>query len=194
MIKSIEVPNTVSEQNKRIHPHKFTLWVGIGSIVMMFAGLTSAYIVKRDQPGWTTFDFPRTFWFSTVVILVSSLTIQLALKSFRERQMKRYRTFITVTAILGILFVILQWIGFNQVWDSGVTFHGSGAGQFLYVIAGLHAIHVLGGVIALIVMFIKAFSTRIRSYNTIPVEIVNTYWHFVDILWIYLFVFFLWIQ
>jgi cytochrome c oxidase subunit III len=72
-----------------------------------------------------------------------------------------------------------------------VTFHGSGAGQFLYVIAGLHAVHVIAGVIALIVLFIKAFSTRIRNYNSVPVEVMSTYWHFVDLLWLYLFVFFM---
>lgn len=194
MINSIEATNTVSEQKKRIHPHKFTLWVAIGSIIMMFAGLTSAYIVKRDQPGWTTFDMPRTFLLSTAVILLSSLTMQIALKSFRERKMDRYRGFITVTAILGLVFVVLQWIGFTQVWDSGVTFRGSGAGQFLFVIAGLHALHVIGGVIALLVMFIKAYRTNVRSYNIVPVEVVSSYWHFVDILWIYLLIFFLLVQ
>src|SRR4029077_19145346 len=97
MIKSIGVTNTVSEQQKRIHPHKFTLWVAIGSIIMMFAGLTSAYIVKREQPGWTTFRIPIAFWFSTGVILLSSVTVQIALKSFKERRMKSYRNFITAT-------------------------------------------------------------------------------------------------
>jgi len=193
MLKSIEV-NPVSEQQKRIHPHKFTLWVAIGSIIMMFAGLTSAYIVKREQPGWTTFEIPRTFWYSTAVMLLSSVTIQMALKAFRDREMRRYKNLITLTALLGIVFVILQWIGFSQIWDSGITFHGSGAAQFLYVIAGLHALHVIGGVIALLVMFVKAFNKKIRVYNSVPVELVNTYWHFVDILWIYLFIFFLWIQ
>ena len=194
MIPSIEASNTVSEQRRKIHPHKFTLWVAIGSIIMMFAGLTSAYIVKRDQPGWTTFEVPRAFWFSTTVMLLSSLTMQAAIKSFKERQMKKYRNLIMATAGLGILFIILQLMGFIQIWNSGITMRGSGAGQFLYVIAGLHALHVLGGLIVLTVMFLKAFSARIRSYNSVPVEIVGTYWHFVDILWIYLFIFFLWIQ
>src|SRR3984885_12184745 len=146
------------DQRKKIHPHKFTLWVAIGSIIMMFAGLTSAYIVKRDQPGWTSFEMPRTFWSSPGVILISSLTIQLALKSFKEREMKRYRNWITTTAFLGLCFIGLQWLSFRQIWNTGVNFRGSGAGQFLYVIAGLHAIHVLGGVIVLLVMFFRAFS------------------------------------
>jgi cytochrome c oxidase subunit 3 len=194
MIQSIEGKETVSDQRNKIHPHKFTLWIGLGSIIMMFAAFTSAYIVKRDQPGWTTFDIPRTFWYSTAVILISSITVQLAVKSFKEREMQRYRRFITATALLGILFIVLQLVSFNHIWKTGITFRGSGAGQFLYVIAGLHAVHVLGGVIALLVLFFKAFNQKIRSYNSVPVEVASTYWHFVDLLWIYLFIFFLWIH
>lgn len=181
----------VNEQRKKIHPHKFTLWVALGSIIMMFAGLTSAYVVKRDQPGWTTFPIPRAFWYSTAVILVSSLTIQMSLKAFKDREMQRYRNMLTLTAVLGILFVTLQYIGFRAIWHTGITMHGSGGGQFLYIIAGLHAVHVLGGVIALVFTVAKAFATRTRSYNSVPVELLSTYWHFVDLLWIYLFIFFM---
>jgi cytochrome c oxidase subunit 3 len=191
MIQSIEAKDTVNEQRKKIHPHKFTLWVALGSIIMMFAGLTSAYVVKRDQPGWTTFSIPKAFWYSTAVILVSSLTIQMALKAFKDREMLRYRNLLTATAILGILFVLLQWTGFRQIWNTGITFKGSGGGQFLYIIAGLHAVHVLGGILALLVMFVKAFASKVRSYNSVPVELMSTYWHFVDLLWIYLLVFFM---
>jgi cytochrome c oxidase subunit 3 len=191
MIKMVERNSQVNDQRKKIHPHKFTLWAAMAGIIMMFAGLTSAYIVKRDQAGWTSFIIPRAFWYSTAVILVSSLTIQMAVRAFKEREMRRYRNLITTTAVLGVLFMLLQWMGFRHIWRSGVTFHGSGAGQFLYVIAGLHALHVLAGVIALIVLFIKAFSARIRSYDNTPIELMSIYWHFVDLLWLYLFIFFM---
>ncbi len=191
MIKSVEATEKVNEQRKKIHPHKFTLWVALGSIVMMFAGLTSAYIVKRDQPGWTTFTMPRAFFYSTAVILISSLTIQMGLKSFKDREILRYRNFLTATAVLGIVFMLLQWLGFRQIWHSGVTLRGSGGGQFLYVIAGLHLAHVLAGVIALLWMLVRAFGSKTRSYNSVPVELMSTYWHFVDLLWIYLFIFFI---
>jgi cytochrome c oxidase subunit 3 len=190
----IEANIKVNEQRKKIHPHKFTLWVALGSIVMMFAGLTSAYIVKRDAPGWTTFSIPRAFWYSTGVMLLSSLTVQMALKAFKEREMMRYRNLITLTAVLGVVFVALQWIGFKSIWHSGITLRGSGGGQFLYIIAGLHALHVLGGIIALIILFIKAFASKVRRYNSIPIELMSTYWHFVDLLWIYLFIFFMGIK
>src|SRR5580704_1767067 len=194
MIPIIEANATVSDQRKKIHPHKFTLWVGLGSIIMMFAAFTRAYIVKRQQPGWTSFEIPLTFWYSSGVILISSVTMQLALISFREREMLRYKRLITITAGLGILFILLQWLSFEKIWRTGITFRGSGAGQFLYIIAGLHAAHVLGGVIALLALFFKAFHPKVRSYNIIPVEVASTYWHFVDLLWIYLFIFFLWIH
>ncbi|HLX90747.1 MAG TPA: cytochrome c oxidase subunit 3 [Puia sp.] len=193
-MQQAEFVKPVNEQRKKIHPHKFAMWVGIGSIIMMFAGLTSAYIVKRDQPGWTTFDIPRTFWYSTLAILVSSLTMQMSLKAFKERQMQLYRLVISATLFLGCLFILLQWLSFRQIWKTGITLKGSGAGQFLYVIAGLHAVHVFGGIIALLVTFIRAFGVRKRSYNSIPLEVVTTYWHFVDLLWLYLFIFFLWIH
>jgi cytochrome c oxidase subunit 3 len=184
--------NLVSTKQK-IHPHKFTLWIAIGSIIMMFAGLTSAYIVKGEQPGWTSVVMPKLFYYSTAVMLISSFTMQVAHKAFKERSMKQYRLMMTITATLGLLFIVMQVLGFMQLVESGVKLEGgSGAGQFLYIIFGLHAVHVLGGVIALTIMFLKAFSARVRNYNVVPVEVVSTYWHFVDLLWVYLFVFFLW--
>ncbi|HUR65707.1 MAG TPA: cytochrome c oxidase subunit 3 [Chitinophagaceae bacterium] len=184
--------STVSmEQKKRMHPHKFTLWVAIGSIVMMFAGLTSAFIVKSNQTNWVPVAIPKVFWFSTAAIIISSLTVQMALRSFKQREMRQYRLLIGVTLLLGVAFVVLQWLGFQQLWEQNITFKGGGAGQFLYVIFGLHAIHVLGGVITLIVMFIKAFTGRTKLYSSVPVEVAATYWHFVDLLWLYLLIFFL---
>jgi cytochrome c oxidase subunit III len=180
-------------QRKKIHPHKFTLWIAVGSIVMMFAGLTSAYIVKSNQASWQPIEIPKVFWYSTVVILISSLTVQLSLLAFKNREMNRYRILIAITTILGVLFIALQYLGFRQLWNSGITLRGSGAGQFLYVIAGLHAAHVVGGIVVLVVMFIKAFFGASRNYSSVPVELAATYWHFVDFLWIYLFVFFMWI-
>ncbi len=183
------------KQRQRIHPYKFTLWIAIGSIVMMFAGLTSAYIVKSNQVNWQDVKTPQVFWYSTVAILVSSLTIQMALRSFKQREMNRYRQLMAVTMLLGIVFIALQWNGFIQLWNSGTQFRGvAGAGQFLYVIFGLHALHVLGGAIALLIMFIKAFFGRTKTYASTGVEVMTTYWHFVDILWIYLFVFFILIK
>ena len=184
----------VSTQRNKIHPHKFTLWVAIGSMIMMFAGLTSAFIVKGSLPGWTTMEMPLVFWYSTLAIVVSSITVQMALKAFKERKMQLYRKLITATAILGVVFIALQIVGFDQMLKSGLVLTGAtGAAQFLYIIFGLHALHVLGGIVVLVVMFFRAFSRKSRNYDPVSIEIASTYWHFVDILWLYLLIFFIWI-
>lgn len=184
---------SVSEQRNKIHPHKFTLWVAIASIIMMFAGLTSAFIVKSGQPTWQGVQTPVLFWISTAVLLLSSLTIQASLIAFRQRAMQRFRRLFAATLLLGIAFVVLQWEGFQWLWLHGVRMEGAGAGQFLYIIFGLHALHVIGGIIALIILTVKQFAGKTRNYNATSIEIMSTYWHFVDALWIYLFVFFIWI-
>lgn len=182
----------MNKQSKKIHPHKFTLWVAIASILMMFAGLTSAFIVKSNLAGWRDIRVPQIFWVSTAVIAVSSVTIQMALRAFRQREMRSYRWLMCLTLVLGIVFVVLQWLGFMDLWEQNIRFTGaSGAGQFLYVIFGLHALHVVGGIVALIILFVKAFLGHTKLYSSVPVEVAAIYWHFVDILWIYLLVFFI---
>lgn len=179
----------VMGQRKKIHPHKFTLWVGIGSLLMMFAGLTSAYIVKRNLANWQTYDLPQFFWYSTGAIILSSITVYLAEKMFKQREMRKYRRLILATASLGVLFIVFQILGFQQLWAKQITLTANVSYSFMYVIVCLHAAHVLGGLVALIVLYAKAFSAKTRVYNSVPVELVSTYWHFVDILWIYLLVF-----
>lgn len=179
----------MKDQRKRIHPHKFTLWVGIGSIVMMFAGFTSAYVVKRNLANWITFDLPVIFWYSTAIIILSSLTVMISRNFFKHGEMAKYRKWLAVTMVLGILFVVLQTIGFLNLWQSGITLTKNVSFSFLYVIVGLHALHVVAGVIALIVILIKAFSVRRKTYSAVPIDLMSTYWHFVDFLWIYLLIF-----
>lgn len=182
------------EKNNRIHPHKFNLWIAIGSMVMMFAGFTSAYIVKRNQAGWQSFDVPTIFWYSTAVIILSSVTLYISAKAFKARLMLRYRQMMAATLVLGLIFVAMQVMGFSQLWHQGQTLKSTVSVSFLYVIVGMHAVHVLGGIIALVVMSLKAFSTKTRVYSSVPVELISTYWHFVDLLWIYLLVFLLMIR
>jgi cytochrome c oxidase subunit 3 len=194
-VKKLNVVNAMSieQQRKKIHPHKFTLWVAIGSIVMMFAGLTSAYIVKRSQANWALLEMPKIFGVSTGVILLSSLTIFLAQRSFGERQMRKYRQLMGITALLGVVFLILQIIGFAGYEQQDIRLTGAGSNasySFLLAIAALHGVHVLGGVIALMVMYIRAISAKSRNYSAVPIDVAATYWHFVDLLWIYLFIFF----
>ena len=159
---------------------------------MMFAALTSAYIVKSGQSGWHEVKTPTIFFYSTAVLLLSSLAIQMAQLSFKNRSMVVFRSLLLVTVVLGVAFVVMQYKGFTWLWERGVHFEGSsGAGQFLYIIFGLHGLHVIGGIVALIVLLFRQYVGNSRTYSTTPIEIMSIYWHFVDVLWIYLFVFFI---
>ena len=185
-----------NRESKGIHPHKFLMWVAIGGIVMMFAGLTSAYIVKKNQSSWLQFDLPVEFYYSTAVIVLSSITMFLTAKAVKAGNLSRYKTLITLTAILGISFLLLQYLGFKDLQTKNIAFVGirsNSAASFLFVITFLHMLHVLGGVIALIVYWVKAKSKKTTESIMVPVEILGTYWHFVDVLWIYLFLFYNWI-
>ncbi|WP_240671027.1 cytochrome c oxidase subunit 3 [Lacibacter luteus] len=180
-----------SERTQKMHPHRFTLWVAIGSISMMFAGFTSAYIVKSNQAGWEAVQVPKIFYLSTLLIILSSVTVFLAQKAMKAREMAKYRLLISGTVVLGLAFVATQFIGFSELWATKITFRDSVAGSFFYIITGVHALHVIGGIIALAVLFFRAYNSKTKYYSTAPVETAGLYWHFVDILWIYLFVFFL---
>ena len=183
-----------SEYNRnKIHPHKFALWVGIATIIMMFGAFTSAYIVRKAGGNWYEFKLPGIFFFNTFVILASSLTLHLSYTAFKNGQELRYKALLVATFVLGILFVILQYQGWKALNSIGATFTANPSSSFVYVISGLHAAHVLGGVAALIVAMIHAF---VLPYKPTPrrrlrFELVVSYWHFVDILWIYLILFFM---
>jgi cytochrome c oxidase subunit 3 len=190
-IKMERAAEEVTRQRKKIHPQKFMLWVGMASIVMMFAGLTSAYVVRQAQGNWVFYKLPFIFWISTATIFTSSVTMALAVRAFKKRHMPTFRILTTTTLVLGIIFGVLQFEGFSILYQNNIRVDGNPSGSFLFIIAGLHLVHIAGGIIALLIVFFRAFRTRVKVYNATGLEIVATYWHFVDVLWIYLFVFFL---
>lgn len=167
----------------------------MASILMMFAGWTSAFLVRKAQGNWLIFTMPTAFWISTFVVLASSVTIHFATKQFKQRNFPLYKTLISVTALLGVLFMVLQFWGFYEMHAAGVTLASNGegvSGSFVWVISMIHLAHMLGGVIALIIVFISVNLRRSKkTYSANGLEILSTYWHFVDVLWIYLFLFFL---
>jgi len=194
------------KQRKKVHPQKFMMWVAMGSMSMAFAGLTSGYVVREAQGNWRYFSLPLTFWVSTVAIAVSSITMIFTVKAFKNREMPKFRTMITVTLLLGVLFGVLQYAGFYQLYHqvqqiringqllneaTTVRINGNPSESFLFIIAGLHLLHLAGGIIALLIVFFRAFRVKVKTYSSTGLEIAASYWHFVDILWIYLFVFFL---
>lgn len=179
----------IKPHHTRTHPQKYLMWIAIASIIMMFAGLSSAFIVKRSQANWLSFNIPLIFYYSTAAILLSSISIMVARKSFIDRKISRYTFWLAVTTLLGFAFVIFQVIGFTELWKQGVTITRNVSFSFLYVIVGLHALHVLGGLVALVILFFQSMSRRKKVYSPVSIDIMSTYWHFVDLLWLYLLIF-----
>lgn len=178
-------------RRNKIHPKKLALWVAIVSLLMMFTALTSAYIVRRSAGNWLEFSIPSIFYINTLVIVVSSLTLHAAYGAFKREAEGAYKSLLSVTFLLGIAFVVLQYLGWEQLAAAGVPLKINPSGDFVYAISGLHAVHVIGGIAALAVALVIAFIRKLRvtPARKLRLELTMTYWHFVDILWIYLIVF-----
>ena len=185
--------NELINKRNRIHPHKFALWAAMASITMMFAALTSAYIVKQAAGNWLEFSMPSEFYISTVLILFSSLTLHLSFVGYKSGSESKYKNFLVVTLLLGMSFIVLQYFGWTQLYKIGVDLKGNVSGSFFYLLSGVHALHVLGGIAALIVAMLHAFTLKYKiTDNRINrFDLVVNYWHFVGFLWLYLFVFLL---
>ena len=189
----MESLRTKTQRNFVVEPALFGMWVAIGSIVMMFAAFTSAYVVRQAQGNWLEFRLPEWFFLSTVIILLSSLSIHLSFKEFLKGNTSNYRNLYVLTFILGLGFVVTQYLGWNAMNASGVELTGNPAGSFVYVISGVHVLHVLGGMAALLVGLLKAFLLphRVTPKRVTRFKMMAHYWHFVDVLWIYLLLFFM---
>ena len=172
-----------------MNPSKCIVWLFIVSITMLFAALTSAYIVKQSGGEWLNFNLPGMFWITSVIIIVSSITMQLALSAARADRFKGLRTYLIVTALLGLAFLIGQYESWKQLVEMDVYFVGNPAGSFLYVLTGLHAAHIISGLIFLLIVIVSSFKLKIHSRRLLRIEMCTTYWHFLGGLWLYLFLF-----
>lgn len=178
----------------KIHPQKFALWIAMTGMVMLFAAITSAFIVRRSAGNWQDFMLPSGFFYSTAAILASSLALHLAYKAFVSEKRTQYKTFLVLGFFLGILFVILQYQGWIQLNDIGIFVATNQSASFLFLITGFHIVHVLGGIGALIIALVYGLNNSYQKptpRRKLRLELIFTYWHFVDVLWIYLFVFLL---
>ncbi|HEY9184136.1 MAG TPA: cytochrome c oxidase subunit 3 [Salegentibacter sp.] len=182
-----------TDKSKFARAKKMMLWFGIISMVMTFAGLTSAYVVSKNRPDWlTNFDLPNAFVWSTLVIVISSITFFLAKKNIAASRPKNATAFLLGTLILALLFGALQFQGFNDIVSQGYYFTGSESSittSFIYVLVLVHLAHLAGGLIVLSVIIYNHFKQRYRPGQMLGIELGATFWHFVDILWIYLFLF-----
>lgn len=179
--------------HSRINPLKFALYVGIVSLIMAFAGLSSAYIVRQSAGNWLEFRLPSMFFVSTGVIALSSLCLWMSSRAFSQKNEKTYKSYMIATFLLGCGFLVTQYLGWMEMYASGIDLKGNPSGAFVYLMTMLHALHVLGGVVVLGVALYHAFALPfvVNHKRRIRLDLSSIYWHFVDILWVYLLLFFI---
>ena len=174
--------------------YKQLLWIGMASITLFFAGLTSAVIVRSSESGWNEITMPKNFWFSTVIIILGSLLLIISKKMVKKG--KNPADYIFLTFVCGVIFAICQFKGWSELVNQGKFFVGEGsspASSFLYVITFAHLVHVIGGLISVFVTYTKSVNLKYSEKNYLGIELTSIYWHFLDILWLYLFAFLLYI-
>ncbi|GAB3322286.1 cytochrome c oxidase subunit 3 [Larkinella ripae] len=187
MMPMVEEP----EETLSMNPKKFILWLFVVSIVMLFAAMTSAYLVRRAEGNWLEFDMPPIFWYSTVVLVISSASMHWAYRAAKKDDFGVLRTAISVTFAFGLAFLVMQFLGWKDLVAQNVFFVGNPSGSFMYVFTGLHAFHLVSGLLVILFALRAAFRLKIHAKNLTQIEICATYWHFLDILWVYLFGFLL---
>ena len=173
------------------------LWVSMISMVMFFAGLTSAYVVSMKREDWVTFDLPQSFYISTILIVLSSITLMLSQRYLKKDNLKVSFTLLVLTLLLGLGFVWYQYVGFNELKSVGLYFTGpesTVSTSFILGITFMHVLHLLAGIIVLLVVIYNHFKKKYSASDMLGFELGGIFWHFVDVLWIYLFFFFYFIR
>ncbi len=182
-----------TEVEKISRAKKNMLWFGMISLSMSFAGLTSAYVISKERPDWLTdFQIPQAFYISLVLILISSVTFHFAKKSVQKEDNKLGMLLLVTTLILGVLFVLFQFRGFSEIIESGYYFTGSESTittSFVYLVVLMHLAHIFVALISVLVVIYNHYKQKYENGKTLGVELAATFWHFVDIVWIYLFLF-----
>jgi cytochrome c oxidase subunit III len=185
---------TAQEEKQRSDKsYKLLLLFAMLSMTMMFGGLTSAFVVSKARVDWLKdFQMPTSFFISTIVIIGCSITFHLAKKAIQKDNRSTTTAMLLATLVLGIVFVIFQFLGFGQLVEMGYFFTGSKSNittTFLYVVAFLHLLHLAGGLISLLIVIYNHFKQKYNSTQTLGIELGAMYWHFLDLLWVYLFLF-----
>ena len=169
------------------------LWIGIVSIVMFFSGWTSAVIVSKGGSGnWLNIEMPSAFTISLFIILLSSATFHFGFVSIKNDKKNNLKIATLLTLVLGLLFVVSQFLGWKELYSRGIVATGSSstnASSYIYLITVFHVLHLLAGIISLLVVFVKSIREKYSSSNYLGVELSLIYWHFLGVLWVYLFFF-----
>ncbi|MDZ7934630.1 MAG: cytochrome c oxidase subunit 3 [Emticicia sp.] len=190
----------MNQLTKRREPFAFMLYLAIIGSGLLFFFLLLVFITKEARNQDIPLKIPGVFWVSTFVILASSLTLQGANKAFKTERFRSYRLNISLTLIAGILFIVLQGLGWQKMLSAGITMANNTGGMFIYVLSGLHILHTLGGLIALAsankdafqrLEYVESFVYSVNPPNQLKIKLISIYWHFIDVLWIILFLFLL---
>ena len=181
-------------QIKKIRSAKrMMLWFGIVSLTMTFAGLTSAYVVSKKRPDWEAqLDLPAAFTWSTLVIVLSSLCLIAAFRALQNKQKDLTSILVISTFALGVVFFVLQIDGFEAIINQGYYFTGASSSiksSYIYILVVLHLVHLAAGMISLSVLLVKQLAGKYDYEYPLGFELGATFWHFVDILWVLLFLF-----
>ena len=182
--------NEVKQTN--VSPLKFTVWLFIVSITMMFAAFTSADIVRRSEGNWQDFALPANMLINTILLVLSSIALQYGYFAAKRDNLKALKIALFITFALGVAFLIGQWNAWGELVDNKIFFGGSTAnpsGSFLYVLTGVHGFHLVTGLIYLIIVLISTFKFKVHSKKMLQLEMCTTYWHFLGALWVYLYLF-----
>jgi cytochrome c oxidase subunit 3 len=174
---------------KSVNAKKFALWLFIVSICMLFAGLISAYIVKKSDGRWLQFDMPDMFLYSTVVLVLSSVAMHWTYLKAKDNSLKAVKIGITATAAIAIAFFYMQYLSWVKLVSQDVFLVGNPSGSFVYIFSGLHLAHLIGGLVFLLVVFLDTMNYKVHSKSMLAIEMCTTYWHFLGGLWIYLYLF-----
>ncbi|MFY0625166.1 MAG: cytochrome c oxidase subunit 3 [Reichenbachiella sp.] len=173
----------------KMHPKKFALWLFMVSVVMLFAAFTSAYVVKQSDGYWLDFELPPMFAYTSIAIVVSSVLMHISYFFAKKDEIGKMKNMLLLTTVVGFVFLIGQYQAWQELVASGVYFVGNPAGSFIYVLTGVHAFHLISGLIFLIIVVVSAFKYKVHSKALVQIEMCATYWHFLGGLWLYLYLF-----
>ncbi|NMM50162.1 cytochrome oxidase subunit III [Flammeovirgaceae bacterium KN852] len=184
----------ITRESKSIlnmHPQKFAMWLFLLTVLMIFAAYTSAYIVRKGQGNWIPFELPVTFLYSTGIIVLSSVFMQLSYFAAAKNNVNGVRLYTLLTFIAGVVFLMMQWTGYGKLIDMNLYFSDPNnvSGSFIYVITGVHAVHLISALIVLLIVLITTFKVENIKDKLVRMEICTTYWHFLGGLWVYLYLF-----
>jgi len=163
------------------------VYILLTAIIMLFAGLSSAFIVLHGVPAWQNITVPRLVWGNTLILIASSVAAEFARSAVRKDHQRLFKQWLGVSGLLGLVFLVSQFFAWRQLVAAGVYLATTIHSSFFYLLTGLHALHLAGGLIGFGVVLQRALANRLTSRNYEALKVWSLYWHFMDVVWIYCF-------